>query len=398
MSDRIYLDNAATTWPKPESVYAAVEQSMRKNGVSVGRGAFQQSVDTVRSFNQTRGAVAKLINSPTPNSIVFTSSGTDSLSTAILGFCQPVDHVVTTAAEHNSVLRPLHHLRSELKLDLTVVDCDETGMVTAKNIAKAITSQTKLLVMTHASNATGAVLPIAKTIELAKQINPNLVVLIDAAQTLGHLPIDVQALSIDILAAPGHKGLLGPLGNGLLYLSPQIADRVSPLRYGGTGVSSSDEIQPTAMPEKFEAGNLNAPAIAGLKAGIEYIESDEGMTHLQNQFDRSKQLLEGLQTIDGIDLHLPEQVEHRLGIFSFTLSSVDDQQLIGPHEIASMLDSAAEIQVRSGLHCAPLLHRQMKTASNGGTVRLSVGGFNTAEQIEKTIETIRLIAASAEMI
>ena len=223
-------------------------------------------------------------------------------------------------------------------------------------------------------------------ITAAKAKAPNLVVLLDAAQSLGHLPVNVVELDCDLLAAPGHKGVYGPLGTGILYLHPDIADQVTPLRLGGTGVSSGDVQQPTTMPEKFEAGNLNAPAIAGLAAGLDFLKTEQAEAAKENLKHCSELLLQGLRTIDGLTLHLPKLIDHRIGIFSVSVDGLD------PHEIANLLDLIGQVQVRSGLHCAPLLHRQMGTFDRGGTVRLSVGVFTTPAQIERTVEVLREVS------
>ena len=384
--ERIYLDNAATTWPKPESVYAAVEQTMRGNGAAVGRSVFGDSAQATQIVLQARHEFADFIGAPTDSSVVFTNSGTDSLSTAILGLLNPNDAVVTTTAEHNSVLRPLHHLQQTIGLQLKIVPSDRTGLLSVANLIDAINENTRLLVVNHASNVTGVVQPIKEIIAAAKTKAPNLIVLLDAAQSLGHLPISVTELGCDLLAAPGHKGIYGPLGTGILYLHPDIADQVEPLRLGGTGVSSGDVQQPTTMPEKFEAGNLNAPAIAGLSAGLKFLKTEQAQAAKENFQRCSELLLQGLQTIAGLTLHLPKSIDHRIGIFSVSVAGLDS------HEVANLLDLTGQVQVRSGLHCAPLLHRQMGTFDQGGTVRFSIGVFTTPVQIERAIDVLGEIA------
>ena len=385
-SERIYLDNAATTWPKPESVYTAVERMMRGNGAAVGRAVFGDSTDATQVVQQARRELATFINAQSDTSVVFTNSGTDSLSTAILGLLEPNDSVVTTAAEHNSVLRPLHYLQNSIDLRLKIVPCDETGLVAINGLVDAIDENTRLLVINHVSNVTGVVQPVQEMIAAAKTKRPDLVVLIDAAQSLGQLPIDVQDLDCDLLAAPGHKGLYGPLGTGVLYIRPNVADQVAPLRLGGTGVSSGDVQQPISMPEKFEAGNLNALGIAGLAAGLQFLKTDEAEKTKANLVRCSEQLLEGLRSIEGLALQLPKAIEHRIGIFSVSSAGLD------PHEAANLLDMAGKVQVRSGLHCAPLLHQQMGTFDRGGTIRFSVGRFTTTTQVERAVEVLREIS------
>ena len=381
-SERIYLDNAATTWPKPESVYVAVEQMMRGNGAAVGRAVFGDSANATQVVQQARRDLAGFINADSESSVVFTNSGTDSLSTAILGLLKSNDSVVTTAAEHNSVLRPLHHLQNTIGVQLKIVPGDVTGLVATNDLIDAIDNQTRLLVINHVSNVTGVVQPVQEMIAAAKAKHPQLIVLLDAAQSLGHLPIDLKELGCDLLAAPGHKGLYGPLGTGVLYVHPNLVDEVAPLRLGGTGMSSRDVQHPMAMPEKFEAGNMNAPAIAGLAAGLQFLKTDEAEVTKANLVRCSKLLLKGLHSIEGLTLQLPKLVDHRIGIFSVSCGNLD------PHEAANLLDMAGQVQVRSGLHCAPLLHRQMGTFDRGGTVRFSVGRFTTTTQVERTVEIL----------
>ena len=384
--ERIYLDNAATSWPKPDSVYLAVEQTMRGNGAAVGRGVFGDSAQATQIVQQARHEVAHLIGARSDSSVVFTNSGTDSLSTAILGLLKPNDSVVTTAAEHNSVLRPLHHLQQVIGVELKIVPCDETGLVSTTDLIKSIDENTRLLVINHVSNVTGVVQSIQELIAAAKAKQPELIVLVDAAQSLGHLPIDVAELSCDLLAAPGHKGSYGPLGTGILYLHPDIVDQVAPLRFGGTGVSSGDIQQPMTMPEKFESGNLNAPAIAGLLAGLKYLKTEQAKAGKENLARCSELLLAGLRSIDGLTLHLPKLIDHRIGIFSVSVESLD------AHEVANLLDLTGQVQVRSGLHCAPLHHRQMGTFERGGTIRFSVGRFTTATQIERAVKVLQQVS------
>ncbi len=384
--ERIYLDNAATTWPKPESVYAAIEQMMRSNGTAVSRGVFGDAAQASQSVQQARIELANYIGADSDASVVFTNSGTDSLSTAILGLLKPNDSVVTTAIEHNSVLRPLHHLEQTADVRLKIVPSDETGLVSVSDVADAIDDQTRLLVINHVSNVTGVVQPVQEMIAAAKAKQPKLIVLLDAAQSLGYLPIDVNKIGCDLLAAPGHKGLYGPLGTGILYLHSTIADEVVPLRFGGTGVSSGQVQQPTTMPEKFEAGNINVPGIAGLAAGLRFLKTEQAQVAKENQQHCYELLLKGLRSIDGLILHLPKTIDPRIGIVSISIAELDS------HEAANLLDTIGQIQVRSGLHCAPLLHRQMSTLDRGGTVRFSVGRFTTPLHIERTVDVLREIS------
>ena len=393
--DRIYLDNAATSWPKPESVYQAIDYTQRVIGAPAGRGGYQQVVEALRLVEQTRGAVARFINAPNRRNIAFTFNGTDSLSTAIFGLLKQGDHVVTSVVEHNSVLRPLRQLESEGKIEVTYVGCDSEGVINEKEVAGAIRENTRLVCLIHVSNVTGAIQPLDNIGALCKSKgahadgSPATVFLVDAAQSLGHIPIDVRALGCDILAAPGHKGLLGPLGTGILFVSDAAAAAVKPLRFGGTGTDGSVEIQPTKTPDKFESGNVNVPGIAGVNAGIKFLTSDAGLAAHENWELNSKLLLDGIVSIENVLLQGPKTTENRIGVFSVSIAGLDC------HEASSILDSNFSVQTRSGLHCAPLVHRSMGTEKEHGTLRLSVGLFNSKKQIEKAVEALEELAKHA---
>ena len=389
--DRIYLDNAATSWPKPESVYGAIEYAQRAIGVAYGRGHYSHADDASRIVEQTRSRVAEFVNAPNSKNISFTFSGTDSLSTALFGFIRPNDHVVTSVVEHNSVLRPLKHLESKRDITVSYVGCDEFGYVCADEILAAIQPDTRLVCLTHVSNVTGSIQSIEniKT-RLLESGNEKARLLIDAAQSLGHIPVDVQALGCDILAAPGHKGLLGPLGTGILYVANTVSADVNPLRYGGTGTDGSIEIQPTNVPVKFESGNLNVPGIAGLSEGMTFLESDEGRLLHEKWLQHSQLLLSGCQNTAGIQLQGSPTMDRRVGVFSLSIDALDCR------EAAGILDANWSIQTRAGLHCAPMMHRALKTEQDGGTLRISVGLFNTREHIEQTIEAVSQLAEVAK--
>jgi cysteine desulfurase family protein len=381
---RIYLDNAATSWPKPESVYRAIESMQRDNGAPAGRGSYQQASDVLRIIERTRISLARMINAEHARNIAFTFSGTDSLCTAIFGLLKPNDHVITSSAEHNSVLRPLTQLEQAQGLHLTRTGIDPTGTFNAADILAAIRPKTAMVILTHVSNVTGAIQPLEEIGHICKQ--HQLVFAVDAAQSLGHVPIDVQELGCDLLAAPGHKGLLGPLGTGVLYYSDEIGERMNPLRFGGTGSTSVNQDQPTEFPEKFESGNQNVAGIAGIGAGIEFLSSDAGHDRLQIAESLKQQMLRGLLQIDGLKLHGPNTAERRTGVFSISLPDLDC------HEAAFILDNQWSIQTRSGLHCAPLLHQSLGTAAVGGTLRISLGLHNTPEQIRVTLDALAELA------
>ncbi len=387
---RIYLDNAATSWPKPETVYTAVDHALRVSGAPAGRGGYRQVVEVHRLIEQTRGLVAELINAPSRRNIAFTFNGTDSLSTAILGLLRPGDHVVTSVVEHNSVLRPLKHLETTRGVTLSYAGCDSIGRIRPDEVVAAVGPRTRLISLNHVSNVTGTIQPVENINTRIRAAGADQVVLlIDAAQSLGHLPIDVQALGCDILASSGHKGLMGPLGTGILYVADRIAPDILPLRFGGTGTDGSVEFQPTQVPDKFESGNLNVPGIAGINQGIRFLNSEDGKSAQSRRKELSQILLDGIQSIDGISLQGPHSLENRVGVFSISIAGIDC------HEASSILDTNWSIQTRAGLHCAPLIHRALGSESQHGTVRLSVGLFNTFEQVQITIDALSKLASKS---
>ena len=384
---RIYLDNAATSWPKPDGVYAAIDHAQRVLGAPAGRGAYYEANDASRVVEHARNAAASFINAPKSRNVAFTFNGTDSLSTAIFGLLKRGDHVVTTAVEHNSVLRPLNHLESSGVIEVTCVGCDDEGFVDADELIASIKPETRLLAVNHISNVTGSIQPVETLKErLAELENQRLVYLLDAAQSLGHIPVDIQKLGCDILASSGHKGLLGPLGTGLIYLSDRVVNSVEPLRFGGTGTEGSIEFQPEQMPDRFESGNLNVPGIAGVHAGIRFLESTEGLELRARRYVSATRLLQGIVKIPGVEIHGAKGMDRRIGVFSFNIRGWDC------HEVASVLDANWAIQTRAGRHCAPLIHRALGTEAEHGTVRLSVGLFTTLAQTEMVLEAIAKLA------
>jgi cysteine desulfurase family protein len=382
---RIYLDNAATSWPKPEAVYQAVEHYLRENGAPAGRSAYLQAAEVDRQIASGRAGLARLIAADA-RQIVFTQNGTESLNLAIHGLLKPGDHAICTAADHNSVLRPLRDLEMNGKVEVTRVGCDPVRGVDPDDIRRALKSNTRLMAMTHASNVTGAIQPASAVGKLCRQRGVRF--LVDAAQTLGHLPLSVDELQADMLAAPGHKGLLGPLGTGVLYMRAEIVDELRSIRQGGTGTSSDDDRQPATLPDKFESGNHNVPGLVGLSAALEWIEN-RGISvirdHEQQLADR---LRSGLSQIAGVRVYGANTVGGSAAVVSIAVEGYD------PQEVAAVLDANFGIQVRAGLHCAPRMHRALGTIDHGGTVRFSFGAFNTPADIDAAIAAIADIAAS----
>ena len=382
--NRIYLDNAATSWPKPDAVYASVDRYLRQNGAPAGRGQSHEAAEVSRQIVQLRTRIAELLGAPHASQIVFTFNGTDSLNLAIRGIVRSGDHVITTQVEHNSTLRPLRSLEQQGEVELTIVRCDGQGMIDVDDVRAQIKPNTALIALNHVSNVTGTIQPAQAIGKLARE--HDLVFLLDAAQSLGHMPVDLQQINCDLLAAPGHKGLLGPLGTGILYVAERLVERLAPLRLGGTGTKSELITQPESMPDKFEAGNHNVPGLLGLGAGVQYL-NERSITDLErHERSLTKQLLDALEATEGVRVQGPSQLVDRLGVVSFQVGQHE------PGELATLLEMSAGVQGRPGLHCAPLIHQALGTADQGGTMRLSVGAFTTTNDVVAAIEGIRQLA------
>ncbi len=382
-SPRIYLDNAATSFPKPPGVVEAVSRYMTEEGVSLGRATTRTGDDLSRRISRLRTRLAAFFGAARGDDVVFTFSGTDSLNTVLHGFLRPGDHVVTTDIEHNSVLRPLEWLRGR-GIDVTHVRCDSEGRVSPDDVRSAVRPQTRLVAVSHASNVTGTIQPIAEFASIAHAGGAR--ILVDACQTAGHLPIDVRRDGIDFLACSGHKGLRGPLGTGVLILSADAAGTLESFRQGGTGTLSDSPLQPAAGPEKFEAGNHNTPGLVGLAAALEWIEQ-EGLDRLrQHEVEQTGLLIDSLRTHPNI--RTPgRSPEDRVGVVSLVVEGLDSR------DVATILDSEFGIEVRAGLHCAPRIHEAIGTAASGGTVRLSPGPWTDRQQIAAAADALAEIAS-----
>ncbi len=382
-SARVYLDNAATSYPKPNAVYEAIDHYNRLIGAPVGRGAYTEAVDVQRTVDQCRHRASQLLGAADPAHVFFTFNGTDSLNLAIHGLLEPGDHVVTSEIEHNSVLRPLRELSSRIGIDVTYLPVNKNGCLEPASVGKALRPNTKLVTLIHASNVTGAIQPIEDVGEIARRAG--VLFLVDAAQTAGHLPIDLNSLPIDLLACPGHKGLLGPLGTGLLVIAPGIEHRLRSLRQGGTGSHSEQDHQPQNLPDKYESGNHNAPGLFGLEAALAWIQErgvDEIMRHEQQM---TASLVDGLLTIQGIIVHAPPDETGHVGVVSILAEGFE------PQVFATILDENFRMQTRAGLHCAPGAHRTLGTLDSGGTVRFSVGPFTAPQDVEAAVVACREI-------
>jgi cysteine desulfurase family protein len=385
IGNRIYLDNAATSWPKPQAVYEAAEHYLRDIGAPNGRSGYREALAANRIVEQARRGVAELIGAADPREVVFGYSGTDVLNLAIQGLVRPGDHVVTTVCDHNSVLRPLRALAETANVEVTYVPCDGEGLVSPGDVRAALRPDTRLVAVIHASNVTGAIQPAAEIARMVRESNAFL--LLDAAQSLGHVPIDVARLDVDLLAAPGHKGLLAPLGTGILYIRPGVERELRPLRYGGTGTQSDEDRQPDLLPEKYEPGNHNLVGLAGLVASTEFLR-DQSIEEIENHHRRlAVRLLEGLDEIDGVIIHGPRLAGDRTSVVSITVEGYD------PQELAAVLEASHGIQCRAGLHCAPRMHAALGTTAGGGTLRLSAGFATTIDEIDTVVVAIGEIAA-----
>ncbi|WP_010279205.1 aminotransferase class V-fold PLP-dependent enzyme [Paenibacillus senegalensis] len=376
-----YFDHAASSWPKPPEVIKAMADCVELYGANPGRGGHRMAVQASKILFAARANLAKLFNIKNANDISFALNTTAALNQAISGFVQPNDHVISTSIEHNSVRRPLEYLKRTKQVEVTFLQTNEKGELDLDDIVQAIRPNTSLLICSHGSNLLGSIMPIADIAEICRKHGVK--VLVDAAQTAGTYPIDVQAMGIDMLAFPGHKGLLGPQGTGGLYLAPDLV--LEPHLHGGTGSQSESIEQPTVRPDRYEAGTPNTPGIAGLNEGVKLI-MQTGVANIHHkEWQLSQQLLEGLQQIPGVKCFGPELGEPRSGIVSFLIEGVEAS------EAAFILDQSFQIAVRAGYHCTPLGHETAGT-TDSGAVRSSVGFYTSKEDVDYFLSAIREIS------
>lgn len=374
---RRYFDNAATSFPKPPGVIDAVCEYMRGVGASAGRGAYREAVESQRLLGDVRDAVRELFACGPDDDVVFTLNGSDALNMGLKGLVEPGDHVVTTWLDHNSVLRPLSALAERIGISWTAVRGDpETTIVSANAIREALRVNTKLVALNHASNVTGTLQPLEEIAAVCAERGVRL--LVDAAQSAGHVPISFRDTPIDALATPGHKGLLGPLGTGVLVLRAGLAERMTTLREGGTGSVSEQPVQPERMPDKFEPGSHNASGLAGLLASLRWI-AERGVGALRaHEMELCARMMEGLDTI-GVAWFGPRMVERRVGVFSVRVAGWS------PAALSARLESQFGLLTRSGLHCAPFAHKQIGTDTRGGTTRFSLGPLLSAADVDAAV-------------
>ena len=378
----IYLDHAATSWPKPPEVIAAMTHFLERAGGNPGRAGHRLSIEAGRIVYKTRDTLAEFFNTVDPLRIIFTQNATHAINLAIHGLLRPGDHVVTSGVEHNAVMRPLRFLE-QTGIRVSIVPCDDCGMIDPQNIARAVEKSTRLIVVTHACNVMGTILPVAEIAAVARRAGAYL--LVDAAQSAGSVPIDMQAMGIDLLAFTGHKGLQGPPGTGGLVIGEHVRiEDMTPLTRGGTGSRSESEYQPEDLPDKFESGTLNGPGIAGLETGIRFVR-ERGVEQIRaHETALAKRLTEGLENIPGVRLYGPKDWEKRSAVVSFTS---DRHQT---SEIGFRLDEEFGILCRVGLQCAPAAHRTIGSFP-GGTVRFAPGPQTRTDEIDTAVAAVARI-------
>ncbi|MHB1295721.1 MAG: aminotransferase class V-fold PLP-dependent enzyme [Anaerolineae bacterium] len=380
----IYLDNAATSWPKPPQVIEAMAEYLQNAGGNPGRSAHALSIAAGRSLYDTRELLATLFHAPDPLRIVFTLNVTQALNLALRGLLRPGDRVVTSGVEHNAIMRPLRALERE-GVELVVVPCAPDTLLDPAELARAVTPGTRMVALMHASNVTGAIQPVAEAARLAHAAGALL--LVDAAQSAGAVPIDVQDMDIDLLGFTGHKGLQGPPGTGGLVIGPRVdVHAMQPLERGGTGSDSEFEVQPEHLPDKFESGTPNGVGIAGLGAAVRYL-LDRGVENIRrHEIGLTRQLVEGLIAIPRVRVYGPRDVTRRTATVSFTIDG------LRVSEVGLWLDEERQILARVGLHCAPAAHKTLGTFPEGA-VRLSAGPMTTADEIDAALAAVKAVAA-----
>jgi len=381
----IYLDNAATTWPKPESVYQAVDNCLRLCNGNPGRGSHGSARAATYVLYEAREALATLFKINNPTNIIFTYNATDALNMALLGKLRPGDSVATTAMEHNAVARPLRYLET-MGVKVHIVPCDHTGKLNLEIMGNIVKKGITAIVMSHGSNVTGTIMPIYEVGRLATKYQACFIV--DAAQTAGVEDIDVELCGIDMLAVSGHKGLLGPQGTGALYVREGCD--IAPLRYGGTGSFSEFDIQPDFLPDKLESGTPNTPGISGLLKGINFIQNIGIQNIREKEGQLAQQLIGGLKNIKNVVVYGPELQHERTAVVSFSIGKKDSSL------VAHRLDTEFGIACRAGLHCAPWAHQCIGTLKEG-VIRFSPGYFNTVDEIKQAIKAIEHIAQGDEV-
>jgi cysteine desulfurase family protein len=375
----VYLDNAATSWPKPEAVYRALDHFMREVGATPGRGGHRREEEAQHIADQARQVLARLFNAPDPQGVAFTMNATQAINMALKGLLRPGDHVVTSSIEHNALWRPLKALEQR-GVQVTAVPCASDGALDPADVEAALRPETRLAAMLHGSNVLGTILPIAEIGKVCR--HRGVPFLVDAAQTAGAYPIDVEAMHIDLLAFAGHKGLYGPHGTGGLVVRPGVA--LETWVEGGSGVESASETMPEALPARLEAGTHNAAGIAGLLAGVRFV-LEQGVERIRtHEMGMAALLIKGLREIPGVTVLGPDALTRRTAVVSVTVEGY------APDQLATVLDQAFDVATRGGLHCAPQAHRTAGTLGCGA-LRFSPGYLTTAEDVRYAVESLQEI-------
>ncbi|MGQ3686034.1 MAG: aminotransferase class V-fold PLP-dependent enzyme [Candidatus Loosdrechtia sp.] len=381
----IYLDNAATTFPKPEVVYKTMDTFYRTTGANPGRSGHKMAVAAEREIEDTRNIAARLFGIKDARRFIFTFNATDAINMGIKGLLKPGNHVITTYLEHNAVSRALYNLESKNIITVTKIKNSEEGFIDPDNIKDAITSKTRLIVLTHAPNVLGTIQPVPEIGKIARE--NDILFMVDAAQTAGVCEINVDKHYIDMLAFTGHKGPLGPTGTGGLYVGERLT--LEPWREGGTGFESASLSQPAELPFRLESGTPNIVGIAGLRAGIEYVFSEGTDTIRMHEQKLIHKLIQSLQDDKRFILYGTKDSTRKVGILSINVKG------FSPSEVGAILDQSFDIAVRPGLHCAPFAHQKIGTFPDG-TVRISPGYFNTDDDIDQIITALDKIAREGE--
>ncbi|WP_434305543.1 aminotransferase class V-fold PLP-dependent enzyme [Clostridium botulinum] len=379
---KIYLDNAATTYPKPEKVYSSILNYMKNVGANPGRGGYENALTGDRIVYKCRQSLINLFNFNKIENVVFTSNITASLNILIKSIVKDGWHVITSSMDHNSVIRPLVSLEKSNKIKLDILNCSQEGLINIEDFKNAIKDNTKLVVLSHASNIVGTIQPLETIGKICKE--KGIYFIIDSAQTAGVLPLDFQNLNCNALAFTGHKALLGPQGIGGFIIDDKLNNIATNFIEGGTGSLSESTLQPDFLPDKFESGTMNTPGIAGLLAGIEYI-NEEGLNTIKEREEYlSREFINGLLNIDSINVYGPLDASLRTATISINSSKIDNS------ELGFLLDSEFGIMVRTGLHCAPLAHKTIGSFPQG-TLRFSFSAFNDIKDINYALYALNSI-------
>ncbi len=385
MSDQIYLDNGATSFPKPEEVYVTMDRTYRRLGVNPGRSGYDICLEAGNVVDNTRKMLTEFLNGTDSNRLCFSYNSTDALNLIIFGMLRPGDHAISTTIEHNSVLRPLYHLSRDSGVEVDYVPFDDAGFVDPDDIKKKFRPNTRLVIVNHASNVVGTVQPVREIGRYCREAD--IPFAIDSSQSAGKIPIDMEEQFLDVVAFTGHKSLFGPMGIGGLYVREGIEIRHT--RAGGSGVRSADRAHIDEYPFRLEYGTPNVMGIAGLQAGVKWV-LDKGLDEIHAQeMKLTRMLRDGLAAIPGVTLYCQDDLTDHIAVLLFNIDGMD------PGDVGTLLDVDHNIACRTGLHCAPLVHEQLGTTGNRGAVRFGIGPFNTEEDIQAAIEAVKETAEFA---